>query len=435
MPPIFRRLVAAQFLSALADNALLLVAIALIQRSDQPGWWVPLLKFFFIASYVLLAPIIGAWADAVPKARLMAWMNAVKLGGALALCAGLHPLAAFALIGMGAAAYAPAKYGLVTELVGSHRLVAANAWVEVSVVGAVLLGTAAGGYLVSDLFADSALATTLASWASAVGFGEAALAPALWVVLLIYAAASAVNPVDTRVVRLLPASVRPRELLQQFLADSRTLWRDRDGGRLSLAVTSVFWGAAAVLQFAVLKWATDRIGLSLASAAYLQAAVALGLIGGASIAGRRVGLRQAPRMLVAGVVLGVLVAVGPWLHDVPVAVALMVAVGIAGGLLMVPMNALLQHRGCQLLSAGRSIAVQGFNENASVLVQLALYALLIALQVPIAPLMTGFGLAIAGSMVLLGWRFRRSKRRAAAAATALHAARVQMLNGRSNSGL
>jgi MFS family permease len=432
MPPIFHRIIVAQFLSALADNALLIVTIALLQRNGEPAWWAPLLKFFFIASYVVLSPLVGPWADAVHKSRLMAWMNAVKLGGALALCAGLHPLAAFALIGLGAAAYAPAKYGLITELCKPAQLVAANAWIEVTVVGAVLLGSAGGGYLISDTFAAGSVAAVLAEWADDIGFSAAGLTPGLLVTLAIYGASSLANPRALHGARLTPASAQPRELLRQFAVANRTLWRDRAGGRLSLAVTALFWGAAAVLQFAVLKWATDRLGLSLALAAYLQAVVALGLIAGAWIAGRHIGLRHAPRVLHAGVVLGLLVAVGPWLADVWWAVALLLAVGLAGGLVMVPMNALLQHRGCQVLSAGRSIAVQGFNENLSVLIMLAVYALLIGLDVPIAPLMTGFGLVIACGMALFGWRFRRSLDRAPPGRLGVAA---QMLKGRSNNGL
>jgi MFS family permease len=407
MPPGFHRIIVAQFLSALADNALLIVAIALLQRTGQPAWWVPLLRFFFIVAYVALAPWVGSLADAVPKARLMAWMNGLKWCGAALLAFGLHPLVAFTLIGVGAAAYAPAKYGLITELVSPRRLVAANGYIEASVVGAILLGTAGGGYLVSHGFEGSAFARQLVAWAHGAGLVTAAVAPALAVVLALYALSWAINaripnPAAERIVPL-----HPRGLVREFVGASRVLWRDRGGGRLSLAVTVLFWGASAVMQFAVLRWATERLGLSLAGAAYLQASVAVGLIIGATLAGRHVTLQGAPRVLIAGVALGTLVAVGPWLGDAASAAVLMLVVGALGGLLMVPMNALLQHRGCTLLTAGRSIAVQGFNENASVLAMLAAYAWTVSLGVPIAPLMAGFGLAVAAAMAFLAWRFRR----------------------------
>ena len=452
MPPRFHSLIAAQFLSALADNALLVVAIALLQRTGRPEWWTPLLKFFFIVSYVALAPVVGALADAVAKPQLMRWMNGVKFAGALALGFGLHPLIAFGLIGFGAAAYAPAKYGLVTEWVASARLVAANAWVEVSVVGAVLLGTATGGFLVSNEFNQHAFALAAHAGAQRIGIGaSAAVAPALLVVLAIYSASALINlRLGRGGHRIALRSIHPVALWREFDRDNQTLWRDDGGGRLSLAITTLFWGAAAVLQFAVLRWAIDRLGFSLAAAAYLQAAVALGLIAGAWLAGRHVRLHDAPLVLLAGPVLGLLVATGRWVDSAAPAAALMMAVGLAGGLLMVPMNALLQHRGCALLSAGRSIAVQGFNENVSVLALLAVYAALLWFDVPITPLMTGFGLAIAAAMALLSWRLRGSSRRARVALkaatdapaspapvaeAAAHDERLQVLSGRNNSGL
>jgi hypothetical protein len=335
----------------------------------------------------------------------MAWMNALKWLGAAALALGLHPLLAFGVIGVGAAAYAPAKYGLVTELVEAQQLVAANAWIEVTVVCAVLLGTAGGGYLVSREFESTLFALAIRSWAVEQRLVSVSLAPALLVVLLLYGASTAINwsirCAAPRLVALhLPA------LGREFASAHWTLWRDRDGGRLSLAVTAVFWGASAVMQFAVLRWATEHLGLSLTAAAYLQAAVAVGLVVGAAIAGRHVALARAPRMMSAGVALGMLVAVGPWLRDPWSAAALLLAVGTLGGVLMVPMNALLQHRGCVLLSPGRSIAVQGFTENASVLAMLAVYSWTVWLQVPITPTMAGFGLGLAATMALLWWRFR-----------------------------
>jgi MFS family permease len=412
VPAGFHAIITAQFLSALADNALLLVAIAWLQRTAQPEWWTPLLKFFFIASYVVLAPLVGAVADAVPKARLMAWTNGIKLLGAAALGFGAHPLLAFAVVGFGAAAYAPAKYGLITERVGPALLVRANAWIEVTVVSAVLLGTASGGALVSDAFAGWAPAQGLDRWAAASGFGiGGGLSAALVLLIVLYAAANAVNLAirDVFTVRV-PLPRRPWRLVREFWAANRILWRDEGGGRLSLAVTSMFWGAGAVLQFAVLRWATDALGLSLSAAAYLQAAVAIGVVAGAAYAGRHIALDRAPRLWSAGVVLGLLVAAGPAIGSAGPAALLLVGVGVVGGVLMVPMNALLQHRGFRLLSPGRSIAVQGFNENAGILLMLAGYAALVWAEVPVKPTMVAFGLGIAAAMALLGWRLWRRRR-------------------------
>lgn len=391
MPPGFHRLIAAQFVSALADNALLIVTMALLQARGLPGWWAPLLKFGFTLSYVFLAPAVGPLADAFPKARLMAWMNGVKIAGVAALLAGLNPVAAFVVVGFGAAGYAPAKYGLVTELVGPHRLVAANGWLEVTVVCAVVLGTALGGVLVSPLVA--ALAARGVS--------------ALHLLLAVYALAAWLNlGLPDSGARYPRQSIHPTALLRDFAAGNAVLWRDPLGG-LSLAATTLFWGAGATLQFIVLRWAQERLGLPLHQASWLQAAVAVGVVCGAALAGRLVPLHGAARMLGFGVALGLLLPLVAVTRSLWLAVPLLLVAGAVGGLMVVPLNALLQHRGCELLTAGRSIAVQGFNENASILVMLALYAALLAAEVAIVPLMAGFGLSIALAIGALMWRRRR----------------------------
>lgn len=412
LPRGFHPLIATQFLSALADNALLIVTIALLDERGLPPWWAPLLKLGFTLAYVLLAPFIGALADTVPKHRLMRWMNALKILGLAALMLGLHPVAAFAVVGLGAAGYAPAKYGLLTELVPPRALVAANGWLEVSVVGAALAGAVLGGVLVAPLWLDSALA----QWLDAAQSGAALLTqptrylPSLLLVLGVYAAASALNlRVPDSGARYARKSFHPLALVRDFSCQQRTLWRDADGG-LSLAVTTVFWGLGATLQFAVLRWAEDRLGLPLAEATQLQVAVAVGVVLGASAAGRWVPLSQARRMLVFGVLLGLLIPLIGLTTSLAGALPLLVGVGAVGGLLVVPMNALLQHRGHVLLSAGCSVAVQGFFENASVLAMLTVYALLLREGMSIVPLMSVFGGSIALGMLGLIWREHARRR-------------------------
>jgi MFS transporter, LPLT family, lysophospholipid transporter len=422
MPAGFHRLITTQFVSALADNALLIVAIAVLQSRGLPGWWAPLLKVGFTLSYVLLAPVVGVLADAGPKSALMGWMNAVKALGAALLLLGLHPVAAFCVIGFGAAAYAPAKYGLVTELVGPERLVAANGWLEVSVVGAVLLGTVAGGLLVGPAWQGSMLAQVvgngLASGLAAVGgvaaVGEAGAglsgphAPAMVVLLGVYALSAVLNlGVPDSGARYAQGSRQLRALARDFFAANRRLWRDRDAG-LSLSVTTLFWGVGATLQFAVLHWAAEALGLALDEASRLQGLVAIGVVLGAAAAGRFVPLASARRVMGVGVLLGALMPVVAWCDALGWAVPLLMAAGAAGGLMVVPLNALLQHRGCQLLGAGQSIAVQGYNENASVLLMLGLYAGLLAMGWSSAVLMSGLGALVAVLMLLL---IRRDRRR------------------------
>ena len=393
---------AAQFLSALADHALLIVTIAHLQLLGAPLWWAPLLKFSFTLSYVLLAPGIGALADAVCKRRLMMAMNALKLVGALALLCGLHPLAAFALVGLGASAYAPAKYGLLTESVPPAALVAANGWAESAVVLSVLLGTALGGLLVSPLWLQAAAASLTLPGAS-----SPALNVSLACVLGLYGLAALCH------LGIVPSGVRharhshaPAQLLADFRRANTRLWRDRSGG-LSLAVTTVFWGVGALLQFAVLLWAAQQLGLGLDQAAWLQGVVALGVVVGAVLVARRLRLRHATAVLGLGLLMGALMASAPLIQDWRVAVPVLLLIGGLGGMLLVPMNALLQHRGHRLLSAGQSIAVQGFNENLSVLLSLGLYAALLALQVPVTAIMVLAGAVLAG---FSAWTLVRRRR-------------------------
>jgi LPLT family lysophospholipid transporter-like MFS transporter len=398
MPPGFHRLIAAQFVSALSDNALLIVAIALLLAQGQPAWWAPLLKFSLTLAYVLLAPFVGPLADAFPKARLMMAMNALKVLGVFMMLAGMNPLLAFVVIGIGAAAYAPAKYGLVTEMVPPCLLVAANSWIEISTICAVLLGAVLGGALISPW-----MAAFIATRVPEVAPLDAAAA----LLLAGYAAAAVLNVgIPDSGARYRRAHRAPLALWRAFWRAQRKLWRDGAGG-LSMAVTTLFWGAAAVLQFAVLRWAVDVLQLTLDRAAYLQAMVAVGIVAGAALAGSRVPLDKATCVLPLGVVMGLSVVGVIWLPSWQIALPLLAIVGALGGAMVVPLNALLQHRGHQLLTAGRSIAVQNFNENLSVLVMLGVYAALLALHIDIRNIMAGLGLLVAASVALIIVRARR----------------------------
>jgi len=396
LPKGFHVLIGAQFTSALADNALLIVAVALLRERDFPAWWAPLLKFVFTLSYVFLAPWVGPIADAIPKARLMAWMNGLKWFGAAAMLLLWNPIVGFAVVGVGAAAYAPAKYGLITELVPAHQLVKANGWIEVSVVSAALLGVAAGGFLVSERW--------LAFTSGGPSFlGTSQYGSSVCLILLLYTLASLLNWRIPDSGAIYPSTPwHPIPLLKEFWQGHLKLCSDPEG-RLSLGVTTLFWGVAATLQFAVLRWADEILGLTLDKAAYLQGVVALGIVAGAALAGRWVPLHWARRILPLGVVMGICLPVATSMTNLSSTLWVLCLLGAVCGMLVVPMNALLQHRGYVLLSAGRSIAVQGFNENASILVMLGVYAACTKLQVPIVPLMTAFGWLIALAMAGLTW--------------------------------
>ncbi|MBW8847322.1 MAG: lysophospholipid transporter LplT [Burkholderiales bacterium] len=407
MPHGFGIVIGAQFASALADNALLIVAIALLTQQGFPGWWAPLLKIGFMLAYVVLAPWVGPLADAFAKGRVMAAMNVVKIVGLVLLAFGLHPVAALAVVGLGAAAYAPAKYGLITEMAEPEALVRANGWIEISVVSAALLGAVLGGALVSPAW----LASGLADFCDGFDLPADKLTGSLAALLVIYAVSSLLNAgIADSGQRQRSLAHDPAALLREFRAANRKLWRDCEGG-LSLAATTLFWGVGATLQFAVLRWAGVSLELPLSQAAYLQAAVAVGVIGGAAAAGRWLALHQARRGLWAGVALGLLMPVVAQVSDVTMAAIMLALVGAVGGAMVVPLNALLQHRGAALLSAGRSIAVQGFNENLSVLGMLAAYAGCEAAGVPIGATLSGLGVLVAAAIALLiGMDARRRSR-------------------------
>ena len=397
MPKGFFYLISAQFASGLADNALLILGIAFLSEQGYPGWWAPLLKFSFTLSYVFLAPLMGPLADAFSKAKLMACMNALKVVGVAFIFTSFHPVLAFAIAGMAASAYAPAKYGLVTETVPAEQLVKANGWLEVTVVMAVILGTACGGLLVaSKSFAW--MSTLNLSFIELLGLSlETQYAGPLLSLIVIYIIAGLLNlGIPSVNIRYVQQSMKPVALFKNFIQSNRILWQD-PVGKLSLAVTTLFWGIGAVVQFAVLLWAKEELDMPLEQASLLQAVVAFGVIFGAGMAGHYVALHNAYKVLPLGLWLGLSLPALAFSTSLWIAIPLMLITGFAGGMLMVPMNAMLQNRGYTLLTAGRSIAVQGFNENASVMVMLGVYSGLLALELPLQWVMV-----IMGSVMTLG---------------------------------
>ena len=393
MPRAFFLLLALQFLATLADNAFLIVAIGRVLELGQAAWMVPALKISYTLFYVLFAPFVGSIADAMPKGRVMVLAGALKLGASYLLCSGADPVLAIGLAGLGAAINAPAKYGLVTELLPARDLVRANGYFEAASVCAVILGTALGGLLISPLLPSRVdLKPLLASGAVA----SKLLAGMLVIAVLNAVTAGLSLGVAQSGARYARASIHPLALLRRFLHDNRVLWSDALGG-LSMAVTTVLWAVGATLQLIVLRWASESLGLSLTGAAYLQVVSALGVVGGAIVASRSVRLDQAHARLWLGVLIGAAVPLLLLVHTVPAAAALLLLTGAAVGYFVIPLNALLQHRGFVLLTAGRSIAIQGFNENAGMLLLLAAYGAGEAAAVPL-PLLIG----LLGGLVTLG---------------------------------
>ena len=398
----FYSIMLAQFLSSLADNALLIAAIALLTTLNEPAWMTPLLKLFFVVSYVIFAAWVGIFADSMPKGRVMFITNAVKTVGCIIMLFGTHPLLAYAIVGLGAAAYSPAKYGILTELLPPEKLVKANGWIEGLTVASIILGTGLGGLLISPMIDHFVQGHHI------FGVHNAAQA-AIAVMIFVYAAAAAVNLLipDTGA-RYPKQDFRPIHTLVNFGKSCSLLWHDKLG-QISLSVTTLFWGAGATLQFLVLAWADSNLGLDLSKAAILQGVVAIGIAIGAVLAAAYVSLRKSVDVLPIGVLMGFDTFGFHISFAIAIACLLLVSVGMMAGFFVVPMNALLQHRGHVLMSAGRSIAVQNFNENSSILVMLGLYSLLIKSGLGTVTIMVLFGCFVGCSMLAVVFKHHHNQ--------------------------
>lgn len=369
-----RAVLTAQFLSAMADNTLLFAAIALLKASGAPEWHTPLLQEFFLLAYIVLAPFVGHIADAFPKGKVMLLSNGLKFAGAGAMLAGINPLLAYALVGVGAAAYSPAKYAILGELVSADKLVQANGWLEGSTIAAILLGVMLGGYLADQ---GAMLAVGVASG--------------------VYVLAAIAN---WRIPVTAPVTIKlrsPGALLREFCAAVGTLMRNPDG-RFTLLGTSIFWGTGSTLRFLLVAWVPFALDIhDTATPANLSGAVAVGIAVGAAAAARFVSLHHVNRTLPAGIAIGLLIMVFAHVSAVPAAVSLLMVIGACGGFYVVPLNALLQERGHQTVGAGSAIAVQNFFENLVMLVMVGAYTVL--MRGGLSPVLAAM---VFGGIVLVG---------------------------------
>jgi MFS family permease len=374
----FYTLLMAQFLSAIADNALLFAAITLLAKLQAPSWHEPLLREFFIIAYIVLAPFVGPFADALPKGRVMFISNGIKFFGCLLAFLGVPPLYAYAIVGIGAAAYSPAKYGILTEMLPSHQLIKANAWMEGTTVTAIILGPVFG--------------STIA--ANDPYFGIAVIA-CIYLVAAIFNHYIPKVPIDHKM---------PQRnfvfLMRDFWHAFTTLWRDPQG-QVSLAVTTLFWGAGATLQFVILQWAKEILHMEQQAASILIAILAVGIAIGSVGASLFVKLENAVKVLPAGILMGFLVVSMALVNSLEIATVVLFCIGVLAGYFLVPLNSLLQHRGHALLGAGHSIAVQNFNENIGILVLLGIYTLMKHQNLAINAILVIFGLFVSLAMAII----------------------------------
>ena len=401
MPFGFYIIMAAQFFSALADNALLIAAIAALREMHAPAEYEPLLKTFFTVSYVVLAAFVGAFADSMPKWRVMFISNAIKIIGCSMMFFGAHPLVAYAVVGLGAAAYSPAKYGILTEYLPHRQLVVANGWIEGLTVGAIILGVLIGGTLILPNVSHALLSFDFPLIDTGIDtVGEMALS--FVAVFYILAAIFNLYIPDTGVDHK-QLKKNPIFLIHEFKHCLALLWRDRLG-QISLAVTTLFWGAGATLQFIVIKWSEVALNLDLSKSSMLQGVVAIGVAAGAILAAKFITLRKSVRVIPLGIAMGLIVLVMNFISSIWLAVPLLILIGGLSGFFVVPMNALLQHRGHILMGAGHSIAVQNFNENISILIMTGLYYLMIKMDLSIHWVVTLFGIFVSSLMYMINQR-------------------------------
>ncbi len=394
----FYTIMAAQFFSSLADNALLIAAIELLRTSGAPAWHVPALTPMFALFYVILAPLVGAFADAVPKGTVMLISNTIKIVGCLLMLFGTNPLLAYGIVGLGAAAYSPAKYGILTELLPNSQLVKANGWIEGLTILSIIFGVLLGGQLLGHVVSSHLLAFDVPLFDTGISSApEAAIA----VIVSLYGIAAAFN---IRIPRtdapLQPLAHSVAALVRDFSNCNARLWNDKLG-QISLATTTLFWGVSSNLRVIVFAWAAAALGYTITQASLLVGVVAVGTAAGAIAASMRMRLDQATRVLPLGIAMGVLVIGLNVITNVWVAAPFLIMLGAVGGYLVVPMNALLQHRGANLMGAGRSIAVQNFNEQACILGLGAFYTGMTRFGLTAFTTISMFGVLVAFTMWLI----------------------------------
>jgi MFS family permease len=401
----FSTIMSAQFFSSLADNALFVAAIELLRAGGAPEWQRAALVPMFALFYVILAPFVGAFADAIPKGRVMFVSNTIKVFGCLMMLFGTHPLMAYAVVGLGAAAYSPAKYGILTELLPASQLVKANGWIEGLTIGSIILGVLLGGQLVGAKAAAMLLGMDFPFIELGIDTPPEA---AISAIVLIYILAAAFNlKIPRTEAPLQPFSSNLVFLVKDFSRCNARLWGDKLG-QISLATTTLFWGVAGNLRYIVLAWAAAALGYGTTQASWLVGVVAIGTAVGAVVASMTTRLDKATHVIPLGVAMGLLVIFMIVISNVWVAAPFLIMLGALGGYLVVPMNALLQHRGHNLMGAGRSIAVQNFNEQACILGLGAFYAGMTIFGLSAFGAIAIFGLVVAGVMEIIRRWHRRN---------------------------
>ncbi len=371
-------LLIAQFLSAFADNAILFAVIAMVMQSANPAsWYVPALQSVFLVAFVVCAPWVGDLANRVAKSRLLIIANLIKASGAGLLLLKTEPLLAYSVVGLGAALYSPAKYGILPELTAEHQLVKANSWIEGSTILAILTGMVVGAKV-----ADHSIA--LALQGTLVLFSISAL-----MTLFLPATASKASPQGLKLM------VFYRET-RYFLAHPRS--------RFAILSASLFWAAAACVRVILVAWAPlVLLSQNASDIANLTLFLALGIIAGSALAPWLIPLQHLRKSRYAAYAMGALIVDLSTCQQIWSAQLVLFLMGCAGGLFIVPINAALQTLGQQSIGSGSAVAMQNFFQNLAMLLAVGGYGYLASLQISPVHALIGLGclLLIASWLVVL----------------------------------
>ena len=363
----------AQFFSAFADNAIFFAILAFIKQLHYPEWSQSALQIGFVIPFILLSPFVGQFADSMSKGKAMMIANGVKLLGAALICLNINPFLGYFLVGVGAAGYSPAKYGILGELTSGDNLVKANGLIEASTIAAILLGSLAGGHI-ADLNITLALLTCV------VMYGLAMIANIF--------------------IPKLPAARQDIEwkfmsMIKDFAKTFKIIFNNKQA-LYTLLGTSLFWGAGITLRFLLISWVPIVLGITDNSTpTNLNAVVAIGIVVGTGLASATVSISNTFRCIPAGILMGLAVIAFTLQSNMISSYILLVVIGALGGYFLVPLNASIQKIGKELIGAGSVISIQNLSEYSAMMIMLSAYTLAVAGGLSVITIGVGFGMLFA----------------------------------------
>ncbi|NUF50567.1 lysophospholipid transporter LplT [Gilliamella sp. ESL0250] len=376
----------AQFFSAFADNAIFFAILAFIKNLHYPAWSQSVLQISFVLPFIILSPFVGQFADSMSKGKAMMISNSIKLLGAGCICLNISPFAGYFLVGVGAAAYSPAKYGILGELTTGDNLVKANGLIEASTIAAILLGSLAGGHIADINVSISILICVLM-------YGLAIIAN-----LFIPKLPAARQNIPWQFIGMVKDFANTIKII---FADKHVLF--------TLLGTSLFWGAGITLRFLLISWVPAILNIhDNATPTNLNAIVAIGIVIGAGLASTFISINNTLRCIPAGIMMGIAVIAFTLQSNIISSYILLIIIGALGGFFLVPLNAFIQKIGKDLVGAGSVISVQNLSEYTAMMLMLGLYTLAVYLNLSVITIGVGFGSLFAIVIFLLWLGLRKN---------------------------